>query len=241
MIYVIGDIHGEIGKLEALTGILGQRGYDRLIFIGDYIDKGAGSGEVIDFLIELGGKGTCIFLQGNHEYMLLRALKGDMKAVGFLENYGGLATVKAYLKDCFTGDMKKDILALKEAIPGKHLRFMENTVPCHFEPGYLMVHAGVDPDKICMDKACKDLYFIRYKFIEYQGKIMDRRVVFGHTAFKTPYFDPFKVGIDTGAAYDGYGHLTAYNIRQGFCINHLGQVFYDPYFVSTIENSKIEL
>ena len=68
MIFVIGDIHGEILKLKKIiSNILNMGKYPTLVFIGDYIDKGENSKEVLDYLLDLQTKENCIFLWGNHE------------------------------------------------------------------------------------------------------------------------------------------------------------------------------
>ena len=71
----IGDIHGEIEKLNELLNQLAPQKDDTLVFLGDYIDRGLNSKEVINCLIELSKNTNCIFLKGNHEDLLLKVLQ----------------------------------------------------------------------------------------------------------------------------------------------------------------------
>jgi serine/threonine protein phosphatase 1 len=232
MRYVIGDIHGEFYKLRDLVNKILLNGCKKIIFVGDYIGKGLYSQEVIDYLINLSSKIDCVFLKGNHEVMLLRALVKDKEAQKFLEKYGDNETFHSYLKDNYTQNIEVNLSLLVEKMPVEHLNFIKNARSYYESDGYLIVHAGVNPENVIIADGCEDLFFIRYKFIDYNAQIINKRIIFGHTAFKTPYFDKYKVGIDTGAAYSEYGNLTAYNLEEGYAINHFGQIVVDPYFNS---------
>jgi len=71
MLYAVGDMHGEVEKLDALLGKLSLEARDRLVFLGDYVDRGSDSRGVIDRLIALRESHDCVFLLGNHESMFL--------------------------------------------------------------------------------------------------------------------------------------------------------------------------
>ena len=71
MLYAVGDIHGERELLEELLANLPLRDGDRLVFVGDYVDRGPDSRGVVDTLLELQKEWPCIFLIGNHESMFL--------------------------------------------------------------------------------------------------------------------------------------------------------------------------
>ncbi len=230
MTYVIGDIHGELDKLVNLLKIIQENYTSKLIFIGDYIDKGYYTKEVIDYLLMLSKQVECVFLRGNHEYMFDRALKGNQKAMNFFQKYGGESTLKSYLKDKYTGKFSHDFSGLEQVISPTHLAFIHNTIPCYETDNYLVVHAGVNPQDFCLNENNEDIYFIRYDFINYTDKIIDKRIIYGHTASIEPYFDKYKIGIDTGAAYPEYGHLSAYCLEEGFTINELAQIYRDPFF-----------
>jgi serine/threonine protein phosphatase 1 len=229
MKYVIGDIHGEYKKLKLLIENE-LNSISELIFIGDYIDKGNESKDVIEYLLKLDETYNCIFLKGNHEYMFLKALNKQKKAIDFMEDYGGIATLKSYLKDKYSGNMKQDFQRINKIMDDQHLEFIFNTDLYYENNKFLIIHAGINPDNVDLNENNEDLFFIRNKFIKSREKIKNKRIIFGHTAFKKPYFDLFKIGIDTGATYKEYGKLTAYSLQEGICINHLGEIFKDPYF-----------
>lgn len=92
MTYVIGDIHGEYAKLLSLLKYIPEG--EKLVFIGDYIDKGKDSRLVVDYLKKM--KRKAVFLLGNHEFKLLKALAGDKKAKAYLKEYGFKPTLESY-------------------------------------------------------------------------------------------------------------------------------------------------
>src|SRR5215471_3542907 len=120
--FIVGDIHGCSQELEVLVAGLPLHVGDRLVFLGDYIDRGPGSRDVIDFLLQLKTEAsyqvTC--LKGNHEDMFLDFLgKGGHFGEGFLDN-GGYATLRSYrLPQGMSGPA-----ALKE-LPPAHVQFFQ--------------------------------------------------------------------------------------------------------------------
>ena len=93
----IGDIHGEINNLENLLAELSIKRGDTVVFLGDYIDRGKNSKEVVETLIKLSKKSNCIFLKGNHEQMLIEAF--EKRQNNDIENWllaGGISTVESY-------------------------------------------------------------------------------------------------------------------------------------------------
>ena len=95
MKFVIGDIHGEVTKLRQLILQLTKVGIERLVFVGDYIDKGEDSKATLEFLQVLSRKYRCDFLLGNHEYAWLRFIKsGEYR--DFLLKYGGQETKRGF-------------------------------------------------------------------------------------------------------------------------------------------------
>ncbi len=193
-IFAVGDIHGLYGKLKDLIEMLPLENKDLLIFLGDYIDRGFENKKVIDFLIDLKKKreeGTTIFLKGNHEKMFLDYIDGKNIELFFYN--GGRETVKSYSE---RGDF---------FVPEEHLNFFKNLLPYYETESYIFVHAGLKPGISIENQSEDDMCWIRGDFIfsEYN---FGKKVIFGHTPSKTfmPYFDKYKVGIDTGAIYGGF-------------------------------------
>ena len=198
--YVIGDIHGCIDELRQLVHVFPLNTSDQMVFLGDYIDRGPDSKEVVTFLVALQKEFPAVdfvFLKGNHEDMLLSYLglegeHGDM----FLIN-GGKATLASY------GLVEEKITARDalQAIPAEHIQFYQGLRSFHVMDTFLCVHAGIDPQKSLGNQSNEDLFWIRNKFI-YSSHSLPYTVLFGHTPQQAVLFDlPYKVGLDTGLVY----------------------------------------
>lgn len=191
-IYAIGDIHGCIDRLiDLLAKIDADPARDQLVFLGDYIDRGPSSYEVVAHLIELSRwiPGV-VFLKGNHEEMLTQYLEGMNRHL-FLIN-GGQATLESYMKHRTheNGDL----------IPSDHLRFFASLRLYYQTDDYIFVHAGMREDIPLEAQRSEDLLWIRDEFIA-SDHDFGKRVVFGHTPFNNPLVKVNKIGIDTGAVY----------------------------------------
>ena len=194
-LYAIGDIHGSLESLERLMDkISPDLERDRLLFVGDYIDRGLQSRGVVDYIIRLKNlapPGQIICLKGNHEAMFLNYLQGrDIEL--FLFN-GGLATLRDYW-----GANWEELEEL--VLPLDHRRFFEELRLYYETPDYLFVHGGVRPGVPLADQGEDDLLWIRGDFIT-SMQDFGKKVIFGHTPFRQPLLMPNKIGIDTGAAY----------------------------------------
>lgn len=196
--YVFGDIHGQAGMLDdILDRIAPSKKNDKLIFLGDYIDRGPKAKQVIDRLLDLKGAGyRTVFLRGNHESMLLDSYLSGLRPEFFLSN-GGEATIKSYNLEIFPPNETK--------LPAAHQAFFEGLKTYHTEPGYIFVHAGLRPGISLEDQVETDLLWIREEFFE-QEYDWGATVVFGHTPFHEPFQRGRMIGIDTGTAYGA--HLT---------------------------------
>ncbi|MCD4705149.1 metallophosphoesterase, partial [bacterium] len=97
MNYIIGDIHSNINELKNLLRIIKPRKEDKLIFIGDYVDKNIYFEETIKFLISLIKKYRCILIKGNHDFVWDRYLNfKELFRQDFLLNYGGVETLRQF-------------------------------------------------------------------------------------------------------------------------------------------------
>ena len=191
-IFAIGDIHGCVKKLRRLLEIPAiDFGHDTLVFMGDYVDRGPYSFEVVAYLLELKERSpNTVFLKGNHEAMLLDYLAGTDELT-YLAN-GGRHTLDSYLNHAQPQD--------SETIPASHLEFFNNLRLYYETEDYIFVHAGLR-NKVPLEKQSPaDLLWIRRKFIR-SNYDFGKRVIFGHTPFKAPLVQSNKIGIDTGAVY----------------------------------------
>ena len=185
----IGDIHGCRSALRNLLARLNPDHHDRIVFLGDYIDRGPDPRGVVETLLSLRNRvPRCIFLMGNHERMLLDVLAGHNLPL-YLAN-GGLVTLLAYLD--------KGRLQL----PAAHRDFFNNLQPFHETDKHIFVHAGLRPGYPLRQQTENDLLWIRDAFLTATAD-WSKTVVFGHTPMRKPYFGSRRIGLDTGAVYGG--------------------------------------
>ena len=191
-IFVVGDIHGCFDKLCALMDKIPINfTRDQLIFIGDYIDRGSSSLEVVDYLIDLKKRWPAtIFLKGNHEDMLEKYLDGSDRFTYLLN--GGQRTLDAYLN--------RPNNPGEYPVPPAHLEFFKSLHRYYQTDDYIFVHAGLRKKVPLESQKAIDLFWIRDEFI-YSDFDFGKRVIFGHTPFKEPLVHTNKIGIDTGAVY----------------------------------------
>ena len=204
-IYAVGDIHGRSDLLRALHGKIladaqASAATRRLVvYLGDYIDRGADSRGVIDLLIEGPPQGfTPVYLIGNHEEFLLRSLEDESAIRPWLMN-GGQETCLSYGIDLRWGRLQEQLTA---EIPAAHRNFLENLSYSHTEGDYFFAHAGVRPGVPLNQQEPRDLIWIREPFLSSEAD-HGRVVVHGHTPTSAPVFRHNRIGVDTGACYGG--------------------------------------
>jgi len=199
--YFIGDIHGYYDKLLSLMKKIEKELHenDVLVFLGDYIDRGGSSYEVIDYLISISKKHQSVFLKGNHEDMLMRYLKGEDLRDIYLIN-GGQETINSYRK-------KGGVFR----IPAHHSDFYNSLFLYYEGDDFIAVHAGLDPKINNIDEQNeKDLLWIRDAFFR-ASKRWEKTVIFGHTPtslfhkYGEVIFDEERniIAVDSGVIYGG--------------------------------------
>ena len=190
--FIVGDVQGCLEMLRRLIDkIEWNPSNDRLIFIGDYIDRGEDSKGVVDFVLKLKEHSPLVqCLIGNHEQMFLDYLS-DIDPQSFILN-GGLSTLRSYKE---VKQNKKDPL-----VPSPHLDFFSSLLPMIELEQYYIVHAGFRPNIRIEDQDLTDIIWIRDGFI-YSDYDFGKLVIFGHTPFHSPMIMKNKIGIDTGAVY----------------------------------------
>jgi len=178
-----------------------------VIYLGDYIDRGAHTREVIDFLINNQQSHVeYVFLRGNHEQTLLDFLTDKSVARAWL-SYGGMATLASYgiyISKIPTNpeDFQQLQKQLHDNLPVDHYHFLNNTVLSYSLGSYFFVHAGINPDYFLARQVPEDLLSIRYKFT-YTKEPFEKIIVHGHTIAATAELLPNRIGIDTGAYRSG--------------------------------------
>ncbi|MGO9450605.1 MAG: metallophosphoesterase family protein [Candidatus Binataceae bacterium] len=207
-LFAIGDIHGCADELEAILKAIAPGAGDTVVFVGDYVDRGPASHDVVELALDLqNGKAEPVFLKGNHEDMMLSflGLPGHY-GESFLFN-GGITTLESY------GLCEEDLTEAIHHIPKHHLEFYKHLSVNYLRPPYLFVHAGIAPMLQIEEQQTEDMLWIRQEFIFNPHKI-DATVVFGHTPMRGVMIDlPYKLGIDTGLVYGG--KLTCVEFNEG--------------------------
>ena len=210
--YVIGDIHGRLDLLDELLGKIHDE-LERhpirkilLVFVGDLIDRGPQSAQVVERLRAYGRRGVQpVFLLGNHEEVLLRILSGDASLIDSWLKFGGLQCLESYgvdSKRLQARSADEILLEIQSAVPKQHFEFLEKFVDsCRFGD-YLFVHAGIRPGVEIDQQRQSDLRWIREPFLlddTDHGFV----VVHGHTIRLEVEVRPNRIGIDTGAYRTG--------------------------------------
>lgn len=200
----IGDVHGCPQSLKALLGKLDEEELSarKIVFVGDYIDRGPDSKGVVDFLLGFRREHDCVFIRGNHEQMMLDAV--DQGNMGPWMMNGAGDTLRSY------GISRE----LKE-LPDSHMAFYRDTKLYYETEEYFFVHAGLSPG-ITIRQALEKESTIR-QFLWERSHLAapetawEKTVVFGHTPKHEPVVRDRMIGIDTGCVYGsmGYGILTA--------------------------------
>lgn len=221
-VYCIGDIHGRNDLLHRLlSDIMDDMkafvGQVIIVCLGDFIDRGGDSREVVETLLRHERLGIeFIYLRGNHEQMLLDCLQNPALISSWLP-YGGLPTLASYDVAVRKLPTKKQDLVdiqqrLKENLPASHQRFFLETQLSYTLGSYFFVHAGIYPRRSLNKQQPEDLLWIRDEFVrstKNHGKI----IVHGHTITEQPQILNNRIGIDTGAYSSG--KLTCLALESG--------------------------
>jgi len=193
---------------------------ESFVFLGDYVDRGPKSAEIIAKLIKLKkaaskGRFDAFFLMGNHETLLLEALEDKGTRHEMWWRNGGEQTVMSYLAYVNApvpknATQREYLQIFRETFPEKHLRFLKQLQDMKRLENLVFVHAGLDMQKKLKDQRTEDLHWIRAPFLEWQGKQKKYMVVHGHsiTPRMRPVATDHRIAIDTGS-YKQQGRITA--------------------------------
>ncbi|WP_136441420.1 metallophosphoesterase family protein [Pacificoceanicola onchidii] len=248
-LYAIGDIHGQKSALEDQLALIDKDGgtQARVVFLGDYVDRGPDSKGVLDLFINGIKEGRdWVFLKGNHDRMFERFLdSGQTRDERILsgklwlhERLGGTTTLETYLDtaaaleaigaptrrlESYGIDPMPDDLLLPflshvaEAVPQSHRDFLANLSLSHEEDGYFFVHAGIRPGLPLSLQEEDDMLWIRDEFLTDQRN-HGALVVHGHTPVDAPEMRINRLNLDTGA---GYGRALSTAVFEDGAVYHL--------------------
>lgn len=221
-VYAVGDIHGRydltLGLLEKIWADADSDRQNVLIFLGDYVDRGPASMQVVDYLSKLIRPGWQIVkLIGNHEYSLLEYLKNP-EIYAVWRTYGGAETLLSYgVKPPMFSDAEEIGRAHREfaeKLPREHFLFLSGLSASYEVGDYFFVHAGVRPNVRLDEQVAEDLLWIRDDFL-ISDQDFGKVVVHGHTPAEKPIVRSNRIGIDTGAY--ATGQLTAVKLVEDRC------------------------
>lgn len=216
---VISDIHGE---LQLFDELLQKAQYDsdrdRLILLGDYVDRGPDSKGVLDRVVELKSRGA-IVLRGNHDAMMLAAAVDEPGARERWGRNGAIPTLQSYDPSIVNMELPES-----EAF-WEHIEFIKETDDYYETEDYIFVHGGVQPGLPVEQTDPYVLMWIREEF--YKAYSGEKTIVFGHTpAFLLRgtdnndifFGDNRIIGIDGGAAYGGQLNCLELPSRKGYFV-----------------------
>ncbi len=195
-IFAIGDIHGCAGELRGLLAVLPLEPDSTVVFLGDYIDRGPESRQVIDTILELSESYHVVTLLGNHEAMFLDFMQDrSSQGAGLFIYNGGGATLASY------GIENPDA---ELPLPPDHRAFFRNLRVNYETDDYFFVHAGlpdVPIEQLLAHKHLKTMLWIRDKFL---NSTFDwgRTIIHGHTPVDDVDIHANRINTDTGCAYD---------------------------------------
>jgi len=218
-VYAVGDIHGCLDLLIELQTLIERdaaaapEGHRTIVYLGDYVDRGPQSREVVDQLLKPLPGFEAVFLRGNHEDFLLQFIKPagvSAYAAAWMLNGGdktlasyGVRAVPHIADAAFLDDTRRAFL---EVLPAEHLAFYQALRLTHRIGDYLFVHAGIRPGVPLEEQDENDLLWIRDEFL-YSSADHGMVVVHGHTPVEAVEFRPNRINLDTGAIFGG--RLTA--------------------------------
>ncbi len=199
----MGDIHGCAVALRVLLEALNLQRDDTLITLGDYVDRGPDSFSAVQQLVDLRHACNLVALRGNHEEMLLDALRSELARSAWLR-CGGAATVAAY--------GAADSLP---RLPEAHLAFFKQTLLIYETPSHFFAHASYVPQLPLDMQPAEVLLWPSLRDYIPPPHVSEKAAILGHTPQSTGQI--LDLGylkcLDTGCCYGGW--LTALDVESG--------------------------
>jgi serine/threonine protein phosphatase 1 len=210
-VYCVGDIHGRADLLQQLHQMIlndaaNFHGKKTIVYLGDYIDRGEQSCQVIEILTSKPLTDfESIYLLGNHEQAMLDFIQRPVKTASWM-TFGGRETLNSYgIPLAFipaVSEMHNLAVQLDECLPDTHRDFLRGCSLCWQCGSYYFVHAGIRPGTPLEQQSFEDQLWIRDDFLN-SDKNHDAIIVHGHSIIQTPQMLPNRIGIDTGAFASG--------------------------------------
>lgn len=209
---VVGDIHGRADLLERMIETLTNQALDHIVFVGDYVDRGEDSADVLKKLKSFGEENpSAVFLRGNHEKMLLDFLdKPRDRGLRWMRN-GGLQTLASFgikgLRDTMSEDeMEAAAAKFQQAMPSGLEDWIRQTVLSWYSGNLWVVHGAADPTVPMEDQNERVLLWGHRDFFTH-NRTDQQWVAHGHTIVDEAKYENGRISVDTGAY--ATGQLTA--------------------------------
>lgn len=223
-LYAVGDIHGRMDLLTRLVELIDADAATlpasvkpQIVFLGDYIDRGLQSRDVIEYFVSGAlDRFDPVYLLGNHEEALMRFLE-EVSFGTQWTRFGGAETLYSYglappnsraslhsheqmakARD----DWNRVWNEFRARLPSGHLSFLQSLKPYHIAGDYLFVHAGLRPGLRLNEQSQRDMLWIREEFLD-APEPFEHLIVHGHTPEDAIYHDGRRIGLDTGAFLTG--------------------------------------
>lgn len=210
-VYAIGDIHGRADLLAELLARIDEDLQARptaeaiQVFLGDYIDRGSNSRQVIELLITRRRNHNLMLLLGNHEQFALQVLR-DPSLLSQWKSIGGLNTIRSYgvtvPRRQDENSQRELAMAFLDTLPESHHRFLQGLALSFSCGDFFFVHAGVRPGIPLQEQSQQDLLWIRDDFLLHEEDF-EKIIVHGHTPTQEPDVRQNRINIDTGAYATG--------------------------------------
>lgn len=218
---VTGDVHGCYKTLKKLLeDKIGITKDDKLLFVGDFIDRGPSSREVLDYLIDLKWQGFNLkSVRGNHEEMMLKAFHDESFMHAWYNN-GAEETLKSFQ---VPEELLFDFEGIRQ-IPDRYVQFISNMPYYIEEDGFLICHAGLNFDAPDPFDDTQSMIWIRD--FDYKPELIsNRKLIHGHTPMPIVSLEyslrdknARVINLDAGCVYKdlpGYGNLLSYDLDSG--------------------------
>jgi len=237
VVYAVGDVHGRLDLLQSMDRLIAadiaatRPERPTVCYLGDYIDRGPHSAEVLSYLaagslaspVERprlpsaeGAAPARVFLKGNHEDRMLEFFAApEVHGPPWME-HGGIEALASYGlttgREPRGGDWAGLRDELQERLPAAHLDFLRGLRLAFVWRSYVFVHAGLNPERTIRAQDPHDLMWIKEPFLS-STRDWSHRVIHGHVMGPEPVFRDNRIGIDTGASQ--FGRLTCLVVSDG--------------------------
>lgn len=238
-IYSVGDLHGQTAEFERVLTLIEQDGGPdaRVVFLGDYVDRGPDSKGLLGRLISGRDAGrNWITLLGNHDRMFAWFLEDVPRhdphlLVGYHwlhDRLGGTETLRSYGVEFDERTRLEDVhRAARVAVPKSHRVFLRDLLLMHQTPDLAFVHAGIRPGVPLGEQDVNDLVWIRQTFHNCETP-HPKLIVHGHTVVDHPAHYGNRVNLDSGAGYGRKPGVAVFEGRSCWLLTDKGRLPLHP-------------